>query len=167
MTLHPEETAASRLPTGLRYMVLAAFFFSLMALLVKVVGQRLPSAEMVLARSAVAVVLSYGMLRRARVAPWGRRKGLLVFRGMAGFGGLLCMFYALTKLPLADATVIVYTNPVFTALLAARLICLFVQELINTPVLFFRRLSSMTIGTADFTLCDFFCRRQMSSLGRW
>ena len=100
-------------------MVLAAFFFSVMALLVKVAGQRLPTAEMVLARSVVAVVLSYGMLRRAKVAPWGQRKGLLIFRGLAGFGGLLCMFYALTKLPLADATVIVYTNPVFTALLAA------------------------------------------------
>jgi len=116
-----------RIPTGLRYMVLAAFFFSLMALLVKVVGQRLPSAEMVLVRSVVGLVLSYGLLRRARVALWGQRKGLLVFRGLAGFGGLLCMFYALTKLPLADATVIVYTNPVFTALLAA----LFLREMMG------------------------------------
>ena len=113
-----------RIPTGLRYMVLAAFFFSLMALLVKVVGQRLPSAEMVLARSVVALVLSYGMLRRAGVVPWGHRKGLLVFRGLAGFMGLLCIFYALTKLPLADATVLQYTNPVFTAILAA----LFLKE---------------------------------------
>ena len=108
-------------------MVLAAFFFSLMALLVKMAGQRLPTAEMVLARSVVAVVLSYGMLRRARVAPWGQRKGLLIFRGLAGFAGLLCMFYALTKLPLADATVIVYTNPVFTAILAA----LFLREMMG------------------------------------
>ncbi len=113
-----------RIPTGLRYMVVAAFFFSLMGLLVKLAGQRLPSAEMVLARSVVALVLSYGMLRRAHVAPWGHRKGLLVFRGLAGFLGLLCIFYALTKLPLADATVLQYTNPVFTAILAA----LFLKE---------------------------------------
>ncbi len=113
-----------RIPTGLRYMVLAAFFFSLMGLLVKLAGQRLPSAELVLARSVVALVLSYGMLRRADVAPWGHRKGLLVFRGLAGFMGLLCIFYALTKLPLADATVLQYTNPVFTAILAA----LFLKE---------------------------------------
>ncbi len=113
-----------RIPTGLRYMVVAAFFFSVMGLLVKLAGQRLPSAEMVLARSVVALVLSYGMLRRARVAPWGHRKGLLVFRGLAGFLGLLCIFYALTKLPLADATVLQYTNPVFTAILAA----LFLKE---------------------------------------
>ncbi len=124
MTLQPEEAATPRIPTGLRYMVLAAFFFSVMGLLVKLAGQRLPSAEMVLARSVVALVLSYGMLRRAGVAPWGHRKGLLVFRGLAGFLGLLCIFYALTKLPLADATVLQYTNPVFTAILAA----LFLKE---------------------------------------
>jgi len=90
--------ATFRIPTGLRYMVLA--------------------------RSVVALVLTFWMLRRAAVAPWGQRKGLLFFRGLVGFFGLLCVFYALTKLPLADATVIQYTNPVFTALLAA----LFLRE---------------------------------------
>jgi drug/metabolite transporter (DMT)-like permease len=127
MTLPPPEAAASRRSTGLRYMVLAAFFFSLMGVLVKIAGQRLPSAELVLGRSVVALVLSYGMLRRAGVAPWGRRKGLLAFRGLAGSLSLLCVFYALTKLPLADATVLQYTNPVFTAILAA----LFLQEIIG------------------------------------
>ena len=112
---------------GLRYMVLAAFFFSLMSLLVKIAGQRLPSAELVLARSVVALVLSYGMLRRAGVAPWGERKGLLFFRGFAGFLGLLCFFYAIPRLPLADVTVIQYTNPAITAVLAA----LFLREAIS------------------------------------
>jgi len=105
-------------------MVLAAFFFSLMGLLVKLAGQRLPSPQLVLARSVVALVLSYGMLQRAGVSPWGHRKGLLFFRGISGFLGLLCVFYALTQLPLADATVLQYTNPVLTALLAA----LFLRE---------------------------------------
>ncbi len=121
----PEPPSPRRsLPAGLRYMVLAAFFFSLMGLLVKLTGRRLPPSELVLARSVVALVLTYGMLRHAAVSPWGRRKGLLFFRGLAGFFGLLCVFYALTRLPLADATVIQYTNPVFTALLAA----LFLRE---------------------------------------
>lgn len=120
----PVAAAPPHFPAGLRYMVLAAFCFSLMALLVKIVGQRLPSAEMVLVRSIIALVLSYGMLRRAAVTPWGQRKGLLFFRGLAGFGALLCFFYALTKLPLADTTVIVYVSPVFTAILAA----LFLKE---------------------------------------
>ena len=79
----------------------------------------MPSAQLVLARSVVGVVLSYAMLRQMSIAPWGHRKGLLILRGLAGFAALLCFFYALTKLPLAETTVIVYISPVFTAILAA------------------------------------------------
>lgn len=109
-------------PEGLRDMALAAFFFSLMSLLVKVAGQRLPSSELVMGRSVVSLALSWIMLRRIGVHPWGKRKGLLIVRGLVGFGGLLCFFYAIPRLPLADVTVIQFTNPVFTALFAALLI---------------------------------------------
>jgi drug/metabolite transporter (DMT)-like permease len=40
-------------------------------------------------------------------------------RGLVGFISLSCTYYAVVHLPLAEATVIQYTNPVFTALLAA------------------------------------------------
>ncbi len=108
-----------RIPLGVRHMVAAAFFFSLMSLLVKLAGRRLPSSEIVFARSLFSLVISYAMVRQARLSPWGRRKGLLLLRGLAGFGGLTCFFYAVTRLPLADVTVIHFTNPVFTALFAA------------------------------------------------
>jgi drug/metabolite transporter (DMT)-like permease len=104
---------------GLRYMVAAAFFFSVMSLFVKLAGQRLPTTEIVLARSVVMLVISYGLVRRADLRPWGTRKPLLVIRGLIGFSALLCFFVAVTRLPLADLTVIHFTNPVFTALLAA------------------------------------------------
>lgn len=111
-----------RIPEGLRDMALAAFFFSLMSLLVKVAGQRLPSSEIVMGRSVVSLILSWIMLRRVGVSPWGERKGLLIVRGLLGFGGLLSFFYAIPRLPLADVTVIQFTNPIFTALFAALLI---------------------------------------------
>jgi drug/metabolite transporter (DMT)-like permease len=100
-------------------MVAAAFFCSLMSLFVKVAGQRLPTTEIVLARSVVMLVISCGLVRRAGLRPWGNRKQLLVTRGLIGFSALLCFFVAVTRLPLADVTVIHFTNPVFTALLAA------------------------------------------------
>jgi drug/metabolite transporter (DMT)-like permease len=96
-------------------MVLAAFCFSVMSLLVKAVGVRLPSQEVVFVRAAVSLVVAYGLVRRARPGNWGHRKGLLVVRGLMGFAALSCFFYALIHLPLADATVIQYTNPVWTA----------------------------------------------------
>lgn len=105
--------------TGLLYMVLAAFCFSLMSLFVKLAGQRLPSQEIVLVRSLVTLLYTYLALRWAGVSPWGRDRRWLVLRGLTGFAALSCFYYALTRLPLADATVIQYTNPAFTALLAA------------------------------------------------
>ena len=96
-------------------MVLSALFFSVMSLLVKEVGTRLPTQEVVFARALVSMVVAYGLVRRARPGNWGKRKGLLVVRGLAGFSALSCFFYALVHLPLADATVIQYTNPVWTA----------------------------------------------------
>lgn len=100
-------------------MVLAAFMFSIMSMFVKLAGQRLPSQEIVLVRSIVTLIYSYAALRLFGISPWGHDKRWLIVRGTLGFAALSCFFYALTKLPLADATVIQYTNPALTALLAA------------------------------------------------
>lgn len=99
-------------------MAVAALGFSVMSLLVKAAGQRLPVQEVVLARSSVGVAMSWYSLRRRGVPIWGQRRGLLLLRGLLGYAALSCFFYALVHLPLAEATVIQYTNPVFTAILA-------------------------------------------------
>jgi drug/metabolite transporter (DMT)-like permease len=66
----------------------------------------------------VALVLSAGLLRRARVSMLGSQRGLLLLRGLLGFVGLTCVFTAVTRLPLAEATVLQYLHPVFTAIIA-------------------------------------------------
>ncbi|MEY3750526.1 MAG: hypothetical protein RLZZ186_945 [Cyanobacteriota bacterium] len=99
-------------------MLSSAVSFSLMGVCVKAVGGRIPVAEVVLARSAVSLLLSIAMLRQAGLDPWGQRRGLLVLRGVIGTGALLCVFAALAQLPLAPATVLQYLQPTFTALLA-------------------------------------------------
>lgn len=100
-------------------MAAAAFFFSVMSLLVKLAGQRLPPQEMVLARSGIGAMLSGYWLVSRGIPLRGHRRGLLLARGLVGFAALSAFFFALTHLPLADATVIHYTNPVFTTILAA------------------------------------------------
>ena len=99
-------------------MLSSAVSFSLMGVCVKAVGGRIPVAEVVLARSAVSLLLSIVMLRQAQLNPWGHRRWLLVLRGVIGTGALLCVFAALAQLPLAAATVLQYLQPTFTALLA-------------------------------------------------
>lgn len=100
-------------------MVGAAFFFSLMYFFIKLVGQRLPSQEIVLVRSVVTLIFSYLAVRWAQVSPWGRLRGKLVLRGLFGFAAMLCFYFSLTVLPLADTTAIFLSHPVLTALFAA------------------------------------------------
>ncbi len=107
------------IPVGVQYMVAAAFCFSVMSLLVKVVGQELPTMTVVFARSLVTLAVTWGLLRGRGISPWGQERGLLVLRGTFGFAAVSCFFYGVTHLPLAEVTVIQYTNPVFTALIAA------------------------------------------------
>jgi drug/metabolite transporter (DMT)-like permease len=99
-------------------MVASALSFSLMGVCVKQVGGRIPVAEVVLARALVSVALSWWLLRRSGVEPWGRQRGLLVWRGVVGTLALLCLYAAISQLPLAAATVLQYLYPTFTALLA-------------------------------------------------
>ena len=99
-------------------MLSSTLSFSLMGVCVKALGGRIPVAEVVMARSAISLVLSVAMLRQAGLDPWGQRKGLLILRGAIGTGALFCVFAALAQLPLAPATVLQYLQPTFTALLA-------------------------------------------------
>lgn len=110
--------------TGLRSMALAAFFFSLMSLMIKLVGPGVPNQEVVAIRSAMTLLLTWIALRRAGVSPWGTHHGWLLARGLTGFVALSCFFYSIVHLPLAVATVIQFTSPVLTALLAG----LFLRE---------------------------------------
>ena len=109
----------SRIPLGVRFMIGSALAFSVMSALVKHAGVRLASQELVFARSVVAIVISIALLRRAGVHTLGTRRWLLLARGIWGYAALSCGFYAMTKLPLAEATMIQYLHPVFTAVLAA------------------------------------------------
>jgi drug/metabolite transporter (DMT)-like permease len=99
-------------------MVVSAFAFAVMSALVKLAGQRLPSVEIALARGVVTLVASYLALRRAKIPAFGHANKWLLVRGLIGLGGLQCYFYAVTVLPLAEATVIHFTNPLFVAMAA-------------------------------------------------
>jgi len=114
----PSEATAGDARAGVAAIFLSAFAFSVMTLFVKLAGERIPSQEIVLARSLVSLAISWLLLRRAGVPPWGHDRAGLALRGLTGFAALSCVYAAVTHLPLADATVIQYLNPAFTALLA-------------------------------------------------
>jgi drug/metabolite transporter (DMT)-like permease len=112
-------TMRGRSESGLGYMVQSAFWFAVMALLVKLAGESMPTMQIVFARACVTLVLGGLVLWRAGVRPFGTRPRLLFVRGLLGSCGLVCFYAAVVHLPLAEATVIHQTAPLFTALLAA------------------------------------------------
>ena len=115
--LAPPETPSE--PTGVVDMLLSALFFSVMSLLVKLASERIPTVEIVLVRSLVSLVLSAWFLRRAGTSWKGNRPGLLALRGIFGLMGLVCFFRAIALLDLAEVTVLHYTNPLWTTVIAA------------------------------------------------
>ena len=100
-------------------MAVGAFWFSIMALLVKIVGRRLGSMEIVLFRGIITLALSWWALRRLGLVPWGTQRRLLLVRGTLGSIALMCFFYSILHLPLGEATLIQNMNPVFATVLAA------------------------------------------------
>lgn len=114
---------------GIRAMAIGAWWFALMGLLVKLAGRRLPSSQIVLVRAAITLSLSYWGVRQAQLPSiLGRNRRLLLARGVLGAIGINCFYYSLVHLPLGEATLIQYTNPIFATLLAA----LWVGERVRT-----------------------------------
>lgn len=106
------------LTPGMRHMLLGTFLFSIGSLLIKMVGERLPTMEILFVRGVFGIGFCWMILRRAGVGMFGHRRWMLMLRGLFGFVGLFAEFFAIIRLPLADAIVILFAHPVMVALLA-------------------------------------------------
>lgn len=134
-------------------MALAALFFSLMSLGVKVAGQTLPTGEIVFARVLVTLMVSIAVLRFTRTPMWGVNRRLLVLRGTFGFLALNAFFYSVVHLPLAEATVLHFMSPVFTAVVATRWLGekLGIREVVGGAISFAGVLVFASPGREGFT----------------
>jgi drug/metabolite transporter (DMT)-like permease len=99
-------------------MALGALFFSVMGLLVKLAGERIPGQEIVFVRAILNLIFTVLLVRRAGVSLWGSNRPLLLARGFFGYVALSCFFFVLPRLPLADGIILMNTYPLFTALIA-------------------------------------------------
>jgi drug/metabolite transporter (DMT)-like permease len=107
---------------GLGYMVQAALAFAVMSLFVKLASRSLPTLEIVFARGVITLAIASLVLWRARLTPFVGEWRLLFTRGLVGSCAMICFYAAVVHLPLAEATVIHQTAPLFTAMLAAWLL---------------------------------------------
>ncbi len=100
-------------------MVMGALFLAFMSAFAKAAGPRIPTMELVFARAAALLLFAYPYLKLRGIPVAGVRRGLLMLRALLGFTALSCFLFAIRRLPLAEVTVLHYTNPIFTALIAA------------------------------------------------
>ena len=115
---------------GIVYIILSAFCFAFMNMFVRMAGG-LPSVQKSFFRNFVAAVFAFAILLKDRV-PFRCRRGNLVYLLLrAGFGtlGILCNFYAIDHLVLADASMLNKMSP-FCAVLFSFLI---LKEKVTAP----------------------------------
>ncbi len=98
------------------WMMLSALGFSLMMLFVKELSPEVPQFEMVFFRSFVNCVVAAGLMLLSGESFFPPNKPLLVFRGIAGFGGVTCFFYAISRLPMSIAALLNWISPIFVIL---------------------------------------------------
>ncbi|KAG6623176.1 Drug/Metabolite Transporter (DMT) Superfamily [Phytophthora cinnamomi] len=106
---------------GLGFIVFAAFNFSVASVCVKYASHRVTSHETVFWRMFVAMTMNFLWSRyknrKLEVDPKYRR--LLLFRCIVGTIGVNLQFYAMSKMVLTDAVVIIFLSPIFTFFLGA------------------------------------------------
>ncbi|MEM7551738.1 MAG: DMT family transporter [Bacteroidota bacterium] len=109
------------LSSGVKNMLLASFFFSLMQICVKYLPH-IPAIEIVFFRSLVSLVISYFFLKSGKVDPFGSNKKWLILRGLVGAFALILFFLTVQEMPLASAVTFQFLSPVFTAILGVYLL---------------------------------------------
>ncbi len=98
-------------------MLLAGLAFAAMNVLIKLIPN-IPALEIVVFRSLISFIISYWAIRKAKIPVLGNNKPILILRGVFGSIGLISFFYTLQNMPLAAASVIHYTSPIFTGIFA-------------------------------------------------
>ncbi len=101
---------------GVRFMLLATFFFALMNAAVKSL-EHLPAIEIALLRSLVSLIIAYGIVRYYRIPLPGNNSKALLLRGFFGSSSLVLYFITLQHMPLASAVTLQYLSPIFTAIM--------------------------------------------------
>jgi drug/metabolite transporter (DMT)-like permease len=99
-------------------MVLASLFFALMATSVKLAGD-LPTMEKVFFRNIIGFAASSYIIKKSGGSFFGYNKKYLIYRSAFGLLGIFFYFFAIDRLPLANAVVLNQMSPFFVLILSA------------------------------------------------
>ncbi|GGG65870.1 peptide ABC transporter permease [Salipiger pallidus] len=104
---------------GILWMVVTGLCFVGVTALVKVLGGRVPAAQSAFLRFALGLVFLLPMWRDLLGLRLTRRQWVLTgVRGVSQTLGVMCWFYAMTRIPLAEVTAMNYLTPIYVSILA-------------------------------------------------
>lgn len=104
---------------GIFFIILAGFFFALMTLFIRISGD-LPTMQKTFFRNAVAAIVAVAMLAKSKEG-FRIKKGSfgdLFLRSICGTLGMVCNFYAVDHMGLADANILNKLSPFFAILMS-------------------------------------------------
>ncbi len=104
---------------GILHMVIACFWFAVMATMIRHISVNMHSFEMVFFRNLFSVMWAIPWaykigLRNIKTKRWK----LYGYRTISGVIGMSLLFYSLSVIPLTDAIALTFVVPIFTTLLA-------------------------------------------------
>ena len=105
---------------GVLWMTIASFLYALVFVAVRELSHTFHVFEIVFFRATIGMLAMLPWLARSGVTALRTpRARLYGFRAVITYSGMVCWFYGLANLPLADATALLFTSPFFTVIMLA------------------------------------------------
>lgn len=119
----PLRAAFGRLPPnvqGALWLVSGGFIFTSNGAMIRLLSSEIESVQTAFFRASLSVVMLLPLMLSGRVKPWhSKRIQGHFWRTTMGTLSMVLGFYAVSMLPLADATAIAFSQPLFSVILGA------------------------------------------------
>lgn len=99
-------------------MAVASVLFAVMGLFVKIASHSVAVSQVVFFRNGLGLLLLLAGAALWRIPLQGQNRRMLLIRSISGCVALALYFFAISRIPLADAVLLNYTSPFFATLLA-------------------------------------------------
>ena len=120
-------------PRAIMLMLVSTLSFAFMSVTLKLVND-IPVFEQILFRNAISLFIAFIMIKKQNVPVFGNRNNqkYLLLRSGLGVTGMICNFYAINHLLLADSSILSRLAPFFVAMFAA----IFLHEKLTKRIVF-------------------------------
>ncbi|MDO4788420.1 MAG: DMT family transporter [Johnsonella sp.] len=102
-------------------MLLSTFSFSLMQLIVKISGKRIPTMEQIFFRNLITLAVSAALILKGKALFLGKKENrpALLARSVFGYIGVAGYFYATRNMNITDASLLHRSSPFFVIIFSA------------------------------------------------